>query len=350
MKELNAWFQKNKRDFPWRERRTPYRVWVSEIMLQQTRASVVIPYFERWMALFPDLNSLAKAPLEQVIKAWEGLGYYSRARNLHAGAQEIVGRFGGEFPFIYEDLKTIKGLGPYTIGAILSFGFQRRSAAVDGNVTRVLARYFCLEENVCRQPVKRMIEQKAEALLDDAEPWVTAEALIELGATLCTPNRPRCSECPISQSCLGFQQNKMESLPIKNAEVETVELARVVAVIESEGRFLLKKGETGQVMADLYEFPYFEMDGGQWSGHKLTREIGKKWDLQVEEIRKLPEVKHTFTRYRARLFPVYFKAARGPDLPGYRWVSVEELAQLPFSSGHRKVLFSLPIVRKEPNR
>jgi A/G-specific adenine glycosylase len=213
MRELNSWFLENRRELPWRIDPTPYRVWISEVMLQQTRASVVIPYFERWMTLFPDVAALAAAPIERVIKTWEGLGYYSRARNLHRGAQQMVESFGGEVPSDREALMSIKGLGPYTIGAILSFGFQKRAAAVDGNVTRVLARYFSIEENVGRQSVKRLIGEKAEAILDEREPWVTAEALIELGATVCTP-KPFCELCPLQKSCLG--KDKAESLPIKH--------------------------------------------------------------------------------------------------------------------------------------
>ena len=180
------------------------------MMLQQTRASVVIPYFERWMDLFPDVRALASSPLERVIKAWEGLGYYSRARNLHAAAQQIVDRFGGEIPSSQEDLETIRGLGPYTIGALLSFGFQKRAPAVDGNVVRVLSRYLLIEENVCRPSVKRKIEEKAEGLLDQNEPWVTAEALIQLGASICSPQRPKCSECPIRKNCKALKEKKQK--------------------------------------------------------------------------------------------------------------------------------------------
>jgi len=309
MKELHDWFQENKRDFPWRVERTPYRVWISEVMLQQTRAAVVIPYFLRWMALFPNVKSLAEASLESVIKAWEGLGYYSRARNLHAAAKQISEQFCGEFPFDRKELETIRGLGPYTIGAILSFGFRKRAAAVDGNTTRVLSRYFCVEENVCKQATKRKIQELAENLLDEKEPWVTAEALIELGATICTP-KPRCPDCPLQSNCSAYRQCKAALLPIKNQEPETVVLFRAVAIIESEGKILLRKGSPGQVMADLYEFPYFEMGDEKWGLRKLMREIKKNWGITVENCEKLTEVQHTFTRYKAHLFPERFQALK----------------------------------------
>ncbi len=336
MKELHSWFRECKREFPWRIDRTPYKVWISEVMLQQTRAAVVIPYFLRWMALFPTVEALAKAPLETVIKAWEGLGYYSRARNLHAAAQTIVEKFQGEIPSGRRDLETIRGLGPYTIGAILSFGFHQRAAAVDGNTTRVLARYFCIEENVCKQPAKRKIQESAEEILDAEEPWVTAEALIELGATVCTP-KPRCPDCPLRSNCLANLQCKAALLPIKNQEPETIALLRAVALIEAEGKILLRKGSPGQVMADLYEFPYFEMGEEKWSRGKLLKEMKKKWGIELEFLEKLPEVRHTFTRYKARLFPERFKGKATPEIEGHLWVCRGEIASLPFSSGHRKI-------------
>ena len=301
MGELESWFKECRRDFPWRRETTPYRVWISEVMLQQTRASVVIPYFLRWMELFPNVKALYIAPIEQVIKTWEGLGYYSRARNLHAAAKQIVEEFGGEIPDTREALMSIRGFGPYTTGALLSFGFKKRSAAVDGNVLRVISRYFLIEENVVRPSVRRAIEEKAESLLDTEIPWVTAEALIELGATICTP-KPRCEDCPLKKGCLALQSGKAESLPIKNIEARSTLLHRTVLVIEHEGSVLVKKGETGKVMADLYEFPYFEKVKG---GRKEILECGRSFfGGEVEWVRKLKDLSHTFTRYKAHLSPV----------------------------------------------
>lgn len=330
MKELHDWFLENRREFPWRVDPTPYKVWISEVMLQQTRASVVIPYFEKWMRLFPDVASLAEAPLEKVIKTWEGLGYYSRARNLHQGAKEILERFGGEIPSRKEELETIRGLGPYTVGAILSFGFKKRAAAVDGNVTRVLARFFSIEENVCKQAVKRKIFEGAESVLDQEAPWVTAEALIELGATICTP-KPRCEICPLEKRCLG--KERAELLPIKNEEKKTTLLKRIVIWLEAGGKVLVKKGEKGKVMADLYEFPYFEVEE-IWPEKKVREAFG----MEVKRIEKLPRVAHTFTRYKAELYPFRLYAEREKKVDGYEWVERERLRELPFSSGHRRIL------------
>lgn len=333
MKELHSWFQKNKRQLPWRESPTPYKVWISEVMLQQTRASVVIPYFEKWLEIFPDVFALAEAPIEKVIKVWEGLGYYSRARNLHLGAKEIVERFSGKIPSTREELATIRGLGPYTIGAILSFGFRKRAAAVDGNVLRVLSRYFCIEENVCKTPVRKMIQEKAEALLDRDEPWVTVEALIELGATVCRP-KPDCHACPLREGCLG--KEKAELLPIKNEEQKTTRLKRAVFLIEADGKILVKKGEAGKVMADLYEFPFFEMDN-VWTREKMVSAV-KKLGVNAKIVKKLPNTSHTFTRYKAELYPFRMKAKNCLPVDGYIWIEEERLNELPFSSGHRRIL------------
>ncbi len=235
MISLVGWFNDNHRSFPWREERTPYKVWISEVMLQQTRASVVVPYFIKWMQQFPDVLSLANASLEEVIKAWEGLGYYKRARNLHKGARQIAENFNGNLPDSREALDTISGLGPYTISAILSFGFHKRAAPVDGNVARVMSRYLAIEENICRSKVRKEIEEKTAALLDEEAPWVTAEALIELGATVCTPN-PFCEACPLQADCLGLKKGIARTLPIKNGEKPITLLKRTVAVVEARAK------------------------------------------------------------------------------------------------------------------
>ena len=192
---VQHWFLQSQRSFPWREDRSPYSVWISEVMLQQTQARVVIDYYQRWMKKFPDIEHLARAPLEEVIKQWEGLGYYVRARNLHKAAQYLVEHHQGIFPSSRELLEKIPGIGPYTVGAILSFAFHQKAAAVDGNVIRVLTRLFAMQEEVQTQSSKKWLWKCAENLLPEKEPWILVEGLIELGATVCTL-KPKCSQCP----------------------------------------------------------------------------------------------------------------------------------------------------------
>jgi A/G-specific adenine glycosylase len=338
MKRLHLWFKENQRDFPWRKEKSPYRVWVSEVMLQQTRASVVVPYFNRWMDAFPTVERLAAASLEQVIKMWEGLGYYSRARRLHQGAQEICSRFGGQIPSSAEELASIPGLGPYTIGAILSFGFQKRALAIDGNVARVASRFSLVEENIDRARGRRLLEAKVDRLLDPEEPWVSAEALIELGATLCLPT-PRCESCPLSTGCLGLQAKKQEALPIKNSPPEMIALSRKVVILESKGSVLVKKEKEGRLMANLYEFPYFEMKGGIWSSSYLIRKVKDAFQCRAEFICNLQEIQQSFTRYKARLYPTWLRIPEAcSNIEGWQWIAVEKLSELPFSSGHRKIV------------
>lgn len=204
-KALVEWFNKQKRPLPWRKNPSPYAVWVSEVMLQQTQVAVVIPYFQRWMERFPTIQALAESSIEDAIKQWEGLGYYARAKNLHAGAKQVVANFDGELPSKVEALSRIKGLGPYTVGAIRAFAFHERSAAVDGNVLRFLTRYFAIEEDIAKIGTQKKITALAESLLPEKEPWVFAEALIEFGATVCK-KAPLCFECPLNKSCAGLKK------------------------------------------------------------------------------------------------------------------------------------------------
>jgi A/G-specific adenine glycosylase len=330
---LRQWFQHQKRDLPWRRDPTPYKVWISEVMLQQTQARVVIPYFERWMQRFASIESLALAPFEEVLKAWEGLGYYARVRSLHASAKLLVEQHAGKFPSTIEELEKIPGIGPYTSGAILSFAFHQKAAAVDGNVVRVLTRYFLIEELISSR-VQKKLRELTLALLPDHEPWVIMEALIELGATVCQ-KEPKCALCPLRDSCHGFLTRKTTQLPRMKQNIEYVQLDRQVAVVIYENELLLKQERENKVMADLYEFPYFEM-------HQQMEEIVEKtWKLKIEESKPLAKVLHSFTRYRVTLFPTLFKVKSKNFLPGYEWKYREEIKKLSFSSGHRRILLQI---------
>jgi A/G-specific adenine glycosylase len=339
---LVAWFQKHKRSLPWRENPTPYAVWISEVMLQQTQVAVVISYFQRWMARFPTIESLARAELVEVIKLWEGLGYYARARNLHRAALYLLEYHQGELPSSREELEKVVGLGPYTIGAILSFAFHKRAAAVDGNVVRVLSRYTALEEVVCQSQTQKKIWAYAEEILPEEEPWVVVEALIELGATICM-RQPKCFLCPLNASCKGLELGIADLLPIKKEKVSVTHLKREVAVICFNEYVLLRKGSQGKLMEDLYEFPYFESNASL----SVQEEVQRTWNLTIQFEKKLPEATHTFTRYRARLFPSIWKAQKRIEIPDYQWISYPKLKSLPFSAGHRRILISLKGVENE---
>lgn len=330
---LAAWFTKSKRDLPWRDNPTPYQVWVSEVMLQQTQVSVVIPYFMHWMNLFPTICDLAKANIDEVIKAWEGLGYYSRARNLHEGSRYVVEHHQGELPDSWEELSKIKGLGPYTIGAILSFAFHRRVPAVDGNVIRVLTRFFGIVDDIAKSKTQKILRDHALKLLPEKESWIISEALIELGATVCQ-KQPKCRECPLRRECAAYKQGVTDQLPYKSTKIQYEKLHRTVAVIVHEGAYLVRRGEEGQIMNGLHEFPYFEeaMDEGE-----LRKSLRQSFKLDVNVENALQEVHHSFTRYRVKLNPFFCRAKNRKDIVGYEWREEEELKKMAFSSGHRRV-------------
>ncbi|MFV0340440.1 MAG: A/G-specific adenine glycosylase [Parachlamydiaceae bacterium] len=331
--QLARWFLERKRPLPWRDNPTPYAVWVSEVMLQQTQASVVIPYFHRFMEKFPTVQALAEAPIEEVVKLWEGLGYYSRARNLHQGARMVLDQWGGTVPHGKDELLSIKGLGRYTVGAILSFAFKMKSPAVDGNVARVMSRYFAVQEDICQTKTLNRLNQLTEQFLPDEEPWVVAEALIELGATVCKKT-PLCENCPIAEGCQAKKLNLETKLPIKKAAAPVTKLTRVVLAIQISGRYVVKQVEEGQLMAGLYEFPYFEEEMVE----SVESLIWEKFGYKAAVFRELPTVQHSFTRYRAELQPYLVIITKGKAPNGYQLVTLEEAEALPFSSGHKRIL------------
>ncbi|WP_284452730.1 A/G-specific adenine glycosylase [Parachlamydia acanthamoebae] len=334
---LHRWFLEHKRDLPWRNTSDPYAIWVSEVMLQQTQVAVVIPYFERWMTQFPTIATLAEAPLDHVIKAWEGLGYYSRARHLHEAAQFVLLHWEGQLPDREEDLKKIKGLGPYTIGAILSFAFHQKRAAVDGNVMRVLTRYFNMADDISKPKTVQMLRQMALSILPEDAHWITNEALIELGATICK-KKAECQACPLSSSCLAYRSGTVSERPVKSAKIKVEKLFRMVPIIQYEQKVLVKRGKKGEIMSDLYEFPYFEKNLESIHIQELKEIISHEFRLNVTHIFSMDAVTHGFTRFHVTLFPEFFQASSLSLVEGYQWLEMTELEKLAFSSGHRKIM------------
>lgn len=332
---VKNWFLENQRFFPWRENHSPYRVWVSEVMLQQTIAAVVVPYFEKWMERFPDIQSLAKAEESDVIKLWEGLGYYARARNLHKGAKYVMDHFGGKLPDSDPLLEKIPGLGPYTRGAILSFAFHKKAPAIDANVTRLICRYYAIDEEIEKQSCQKKFRDKVEEILPEHEPWVLSEAFIELGATVCK-KKAECSLCPLKTSCASKKHDLQNILPKKRLKPKATPLFRIVAIIEYRGEYLLKMGEKGKVMSGLYEFPYIEKMAPPTIDEAISALEKVFGSLNFKK--KMEDEKHTFTRFRAHLFPFILEA--GEKFQGI-WKKKEELHDLPFSSGHKRILQKL---------
>lgn len=341
IQRLKQWFLKNKRELPWRQNPTPYQVWISEVMLQQTQVSVVVDYYLRWMQHFPSIEALAKASLEQVIKVWEGLGYYSRARRLHEAAQLLVTQHGGQLPEKEDVLRTISGLGPYTANAILSFAYHQKKAAVDGNVMRVITRYKAIAEDVSKAKTVHLIQEIVQQMLPEAEPWVIMEALIELGALVCKKT-PLCTLCPLQLSCRAYQESNAQKYPIKKPKNEVIKLHRIVFVLESEEAFLIRhEKEKNKIMAHLWEFPYIERAEGEEIS--IPEKIRIYFSIPPLLQQTMPSVIQHFTKYEAHLYPTVWKVIEKPIIHGYEWVNKEKMQEHPFSSGHRRILQQLLI-------
>ncbi|MCL6603256.1 MAG: A/G-specific adenine glycosylase [Paenibacillus sp.] len=258
---LLEWYHQQKRDLPWRRHRNPYYIWVSEIMLQQTRVDTVIPYFQRFIERFPSVEALADAPEEDVLKCWEGLGYYSRARNLQHAARQVKEQYGGNVPDDKEAVFSLKGVGPYTAGAILSIAFNRPEPAVDGNVMRVLSRYFLIEDDIAKGPTRIKMERLAAELIPEGTASHFNQALMELGALVCTPKSPRCLTCPVMEHCAGRIAGCETSLPVKTKAKPPRPEERLAALIEGRGahagRVLIRQRPTSGLLARMWELPHW---------------------------------------------------------------------------------------------
>lgn len=322
MQEIESWFLENRRELPWREKKTPYRVWISEVMLQQTRAQTVIPYFLRWMEKFPTVQALSQASLEEVLKMWEGLGYYSRARALRQAAERIVEEFGGNIPSSSRDLASLPGFGPYTVAAVRSFGFGLFDTPIDANVLRVLSRFLGIEKPLST-PVRKEIFDYLQQKRPTAE---QSEGLIELGALVCTKN-PTCSLCPLRSECRAKQKGLTHAIPNIPPKKSTLFLERDVFVIEAEKHFLLFRGEAKRVFADLYQFPY----APKGSTLPFLPPSFEKGPL-------LSSQKHTFTHHKAHLFPSWFLYPKMWQVDGYSWHPHTSFADLPFAAGHKWIV------------
>lgn len=331
---LKEWFEGEKRELPWRQKVTPYRVWISEVMLQQTQVSVVIPYFNKWMEIFPTIEILASSPIETVIKVWEGLGYYSRARNIHKAANHLIEHHKGVFPQTEEELLKIPGFGPYTVGAVLSFAFRQKAAAVDGNVIRVISRLFRIEGEISQSSTRKRIVGETASILPNIEPWVVMEGMIEFGALVCT-KKPNCLNCPLRAHCMAFRDGVQDKLPVKKKRAQTTHLKRHVFILCDGKEVLVRKTPKGDVMADLYEFPWIEESDLEKRANHFLKEL----DTNPSE--RLKPVSHSFTRYRAELYPAVWEVKEFPKLKGYRVIPIRKLKTLPFSSGHRQIRIQL---------
>ena len=335
-RRLLDWYRRSARALPWRRDRDPYRVWVSEVMLQQTTVRAVAPYYERFLAAWPDLRALAAAREEDVLAAWSGLGYYHRARNLLRGARHVVERHRGRFPETLDAALAVPGVGLYTASAVLSIAHGVPLPVVDGNVRRVLARLLALRGPEWRKDAP--FYNRADELLDRDAPGDWNQAVMELGATVCTPRRPACPACPWRAACRAYAEGLQDALPEPRRRKAAVEVTVAAAVVERDGRYLLVRRGDGRLMGRMWEVPQTSLEGRGLPD--LARELRERHGLEVVTGPLLARARHaiTFRRIRVEAYHARLRG-RAPDDPQrFRWVAADELAALPVSSLTRKVI------------
>ncbi len=298
---IRNWYKNNARDLPWRRTSDPYAIWVSEIMLQQTRVETVIPYYKRWMSDLPTLQALVLAGQDQVLKLWEGLGYYSRVLNLHKAANLIVEGFDGKLPEDIKSLESLPGIGRYTAGAISSIAFNHRSPILDGNIKRVFSRLFDISTPIKTSETEKELWRIAEDLLPADDPGEFNQALMELGALVCLPKIPDCDRCPLQADCLAFKYNLQNDRPVRKLKSPLPHLQVTAAVIEKDGKFLLAKRPLEGLLGGMWEFPGGKQEKGETLPLTLEREIKEELDASIEIEDHLGTYHHAYTHYKVTL-------------------------------------------------
>ncbi len=349
-KQLLAWFRQFQRDLPWRRTKDPYRIWISEIMLQQTRVAAVIPYYERFLTRFPDVRALAEAPQEEVLRLWSGLGYYSRARNLQKAAQQIVAQHGARFPQKEEAVLALSGIGPYTGGAILSIAFGAKHAVLDGNVARVLARLGAVRGDLRESQRWQSLQKVASALLDAKSPGDWNQAMMELGAMVCTPRSPQCLLCPVAKYCRARQSGDPESFPEKRKKRDAVQIVLAAAV------FCTPRGQT------LLLPPPQQKTENKPAADDIATLVSRMWHFPTVAIRKdgptelksfladllphkngvlsldpLARIRHAVTYRNVTVLPFRIAIAKIPRILGARSIPLKDFSTLPISNLTRKI-------------
>ncbi len=339
--DLLAFYDRARRDLPWRRERDPYRIWVSEIMLQQTRVETAEPYYRRWMQRFPTLDDLAAASRDEVLKAWEGLGYYSRARRIHDGARMVCERLGGEIPSTAQALRELPGVGEYTAGAVASIAFGEVTPAIDGNARRVLARLFDLAD-----PSLAELRAIVEELIDRERPGDFNQAVMELGATICTPRTPTCGACPLGSVCRAKAAGTQLDRPMTKSRGKTpLREFGVAVVLDPESRLLMRRRPEEGLLGGLWEFPNMSIRPGEHSAQAARRAAAEAGAHRLESSSStasgtLHPVRHTFSHFRAIYRPHAFSAAPVSLPEGCRWIEPPEASGLAMPVAQRKILES----------
>lgn len=356
--KLLAWYDENKRDLPWRRSKNPYHIWVSEIMLQQTRVDTVIPYYERFLDWFPTVESLANVAEERLLKAWEGLGYYSRVRNMQTAAQQIMSEYEGKFPSTYESISSLKGIGPYTAGAISSIAFNLPQPAVDGNVMRVLARLFEVNHDIGNPSNRKIFQAMMEVLIDPDRPGDFNQALMDLGSDIEAPVNPRPEESPVKEFSAAYQHGTMDRYPIKAPKKKPIPIyLKALVVQNSQGQFLLEKNESEKLLAGFWHFPLIEVDefSDQTQDLDLFSQVAESilqlgpspqesfeqdYDLEVDwQDLRFEEVKHVFSHRKWHIQIIAGRVAESQEYADREvlWLRPEEFSNYPLAKPQQKI-------------
>ncbi len=343
---LIPWFADHHQDAPWRRDRDPYRIWISEIMLQQTQVATVIPYFERFMARFPNIHALADASPDDVLKLWEGLGYYSRARNLHQAARTIVKDLTGQFPRTVQGLLRLPGIGRYTAGAIASLAFAEDAPVLDGNVIRVLTRWLNNDQDITLDATRRSLWALAEAMIPAGKAGAWNEALMELGQRVCVPKNPRCEMCPVADLCQAKLAGRQTELPMRRARKELPHHTVAAGVIiDASDRILIAKRRPQDMLGGLWEFPGGKLKAGETLPECLAREIREELGIEVEVGRQIAMVRHAYTHFRITLYAFLCQYTGGePQAIGcaeWTWTTLNDLDRFAFPRTNHKIIAAL---------
>jgi A/G-specific adenine glycosylase len=346
---LLFWFESAARNLPWRRTSDPYGIWVSEIMLQQTQVKTVWPYWERWMNRLPNIQALAEASSQEIHKLWEGLGYYSRVRNLHKAAGEIVSDHQGEFPSDFDAVLELPGIGPYTAGAICSIAFDQPKPIIDGNIMRVFARLFCLKGDPHKPPANQHLWKLSEEFVACAarlrKGRTTSrncsrlnQSLMELGALICTTRQPRCDVCPLRRCCQAYQTGRVAQFPELPKRQKPTRILSAAFVVCNRGRFLIRQRPSGVVNGHLWEFPNRPLTKDL---RNLSQLASLECAVSIRRLDPLFTIHHSITRYRHTLEVFKAKGASKNRLNTGDWMTFDEMKRLPFSSAHKKILSHL---------
>jgi len=334
-KNLLQWYKKNGRDLPWRETRNPYAIWVSEIMLQQTQVATVIPYYQNFLKSFPTVRHLAKAHPSKVLKVWEGLGYYSRARNLQRASQIVLNRFHGIIPNSLKDLLSLPGIGRSTAGAILSFAFQKEAPILDGNAKRVISRLFAVSGNPAKGKAEGLLWHLSESLLPKRHAASFNQGLMDLGATTCTPKEPRCSQCPLGDLCKGKASGDPERFPTKGIRKQIPHIEAVSAVILKNGRVLLQQRPPEGLLGGLWEFPNWPIEEKKDPQEVLRLKVKSEIELRVKPQELIGSFRQTFSHFKLTLQVFRCRPLNGKGRG--RWIPIKNLPLFPMSRIHRRI-------------